>query len=98
MAALAVAAISARMLAEAAARDGYGVAALDLFGDADTRRVSTFWRSIGAAGSLQIDEALVLDALQELARQADDDVIGWIPGSGFEGRPELIDAGARLLP
>lgn len=98
MAALAVAAISARMLAEAAARDGYGVAALDLFGDADTRRVSASWRSIGAAGSLQIDEALVLDALQELARHADDDVIGWIPGSGFEGRPELIDAGARLLP
>ena len=37
MALLAVAAVSARLLAESAARDGYGVVALDVFGDADTR-------------------------------------------------------------
>ncbi len=98
MAVLAVAAVSARMLAEAAAHDGYEVVALDLFGDADTRRVSARWRSIGATGSLQIDGARVLDALQALARQGGDAVIGWIPGSGFEGRPELLDAGAQLLP
>ena len=98
MAVLAVAAISARMLAEAAARDGYGVVALDLFGDADTRRVSQRWQSIGAAGSLQIDGARVLDALRELARESGDTVAGWIPGSGFEGRPDLLDAGAKLLP
>ena len=98
MAVLAVAAVSARMLAEAAARDGYSVAALDLFGDADTRHVSECWRPIGTPGSLQIDEERVLDALQELARHSADAVIGWIPGSGFEGRPELLDAGAKLLP
>ena len=98
MAVLAVAAVSARMLAEAAAHDGYEVVALDLFGDADTRRVSERWRSIGATGSLQIDGARVLDALQAMARQGGDAVIGWIPGSGFEGRPELLDAGAQLLP
>ncbi|HKX44138.1 MAG TPA: ATP-grasp domain-containing protein [Burkholderiaceae bacterium] len=98
MAVLAVAAISARMLAEAAARDGYDVAALDLFGDADTRRVATLWRSIGAAGSLQLDGARMLDALQEVARLRGDAVIGWIPGSGFEGRPDLLAAGAQLLP
>ncbi|HKW83633.1 MAG TPA: hypothetical protein VJN68_07735, partial [Burkholderiaceae bacterium] len=95
---LAVAAVSARMLAEAAACDGYGVAALDLFGDADTRRVSRLWRSIGAAGSLQIDEALVLGALHDMKRQSGNAMIGWIPGSGFEGRPELLRAGAQLLP
>jgi predicted ATP-grasp superfamily ATP-dependent carboligase len=95
---LAVAAVSARMLAEAAAQDGYGVVALDLFGDADTRRASQRWHPIGAASSLQIDEACVLDALQQLAQQGGDAVIGWIPGSGFEGRPELLEAGARLLP
>ncbi len=98
MAVLAVAAISARMLAEAAALDGYGVVALDLFGDTDTRRVSQHWGSICASGSLQIDETRVLDALHGLARQSGDAVIGWIPGSGFEGRPDLLDAGARLLP
>ena len=98
MAVLAVAAISARMLAEAAAHDGYGVVALDLFGDTDTRRVSQRWRSIGSAGSLQIDGARVLDALHDLAQQSGHAVIGWIPGSGFEGRPDLLDAGAQLLP
>ena len=98
MAVLAVAAVSARMLAEAAARDGYGAVALDLFGDVDTRRVSQRWQAIGAAGSLRIDGARVLAALHELAREAGDTVIGWIPGSGFEGRPDLLDAGAQLLP
>jgi len=34
---IAVAALSARMMAEASARDGFDVVALDLFGDADTR-------------------------------------------------------------
>jgi len=95
---LAVAAVSARMLAEAAARDGYGVVALDLFGDIDTRHASQRWHSIGTAGSLQIDEARVLAALQELAQPGENAVIGWIPGSGFEGRPGLLDAGARCLP
>ena len=95
---LVVAAVSARMLAEAAARDGYRVIALDLFGDVDTRRVSQRWHPIGAAGSLQIDEASVLAALQEAAGRGDDAAIGWVPGSGFEGRPDLLDAGARLLP
>lgn len=98
MAVLAVAAVSARMLAEAAAHDGYGVVALDLFGDADTRRASQRWHPIGAAGSLQIDAARVLEALQQLTRQGGDNVIGWVPGGGFEGRPELLEAGARLLP
>jgi len=98
MAVLAVAAVSARMLAEAAARDGYGAVALDLFGDVDTRRVSQRWQAIGATGSLRIDGARVLAALYELAREAGDAVVGWIPGSGFEGRPDLLDAGAQLLP
>lgn len=96
MAVLAVAAVSARMLAEAAADDGYDVVALDLFGDADTRRAARRWHPIGAPGSLRIDAARVLEGLQALARQ--DDVVGWVPGSGFEGQPELLDAGARLLP
>lgn len=95
---LAVAALSARMLAEAAVLDGYQVIALDLFGDADTRRASQRWQPIGAAGSLQIDATRVLDALQALARKGGDEVIGWVPGSGFEGQPELLDAGAQLLP
>ena len=98
MTVLAVAAVSARMLAEAAACDGYAVVALDLFGDTDTRRVSTHWGSIVAAGSLRLDAARVLEALQALARQHGDAVIGWVPGSGFEAHPELLEAGAQVLP
>jgi predicted ATP-grasp superfamily ATP-dependent carboligase len=98
MAVLAVAAISARMLAEAAARDGYGVVALDLFGDLDTRRAVAQWLPIGRDGSLQFDAARVLEALRHVARDVDGGVVGWIPGSGFEGHAELLEAGAQLLP
>ena len=98
MTTLAVAAVAARMLAEAAALDGHAVVALDLFGDADTRRASQCWWPIGAPGSMRIDADCVLGALHRLARQHRADVIGWIPGSGFEGQPDLLEAGARILP
>jgi predicted ATP-grasp superfamily ATP-dependent carboligase len=96
MTTLALVAISARVMAEAAARDGFDVVAIDLFGDADTRRVSSAWWPAGEAGVLRIDGPLVLGALQELAQRAD--VAGWVPGSGCEGQPELLAAGAALLP
>ena len=96
MTVLAVAALSARMLAEAATDDGFEVVALDLFGDADTRRASSRWCAIGEPASLRIDEALLLPALGALARRAD--VAGWIAGSGFEGRTDLLERAAALLP
>lgn len=96
MTALAVASISARMLAEAAVDDGFEVVALDLFGDADTRRACAEWHSIGDPASLSIDGARLLAALEALARRGR--VAGWIAGSGFEGRPDLLEAGAALLP
>lgn len=91
---LAVAAVSARLLAEAAARDGFEVIALDLFGDVDTCEVASRWFSIGTG--LKIDPALTLAALQVLAHRGD--VSGWVAGSGFEGHPELLAQGAALLP
>lgn len=91
---LAVAAISARLVAEAAARDGFEVIALDLFGDVDTCEVASRWFSIGTG--LRIDPALTLAALQVLAHRGD--VAGWVAGSGFEGQPELLAQGAALLP
>jgi uncharacterized protein len=92
---LAVAAVSARMLAEAAARDGYAVAALDCFGDLDTRRASRAWHDIGGHG-VRIDAARTLAALRDIATQGD--TIGWIAGSGFEGEPQLVEQGAAVLP
>ena len=92
---LAVVGLSARLLAEAAARDGHEVLAFDLFGDQDTRRASAHWQAIGDAATLQIDEAALLAGLRLAAeRQA----MGWVAGSGLEGRPDLLARGASLLP
>jgi uncharacterized protein len=95
MSSIAVAAISARMLAEAARDDGFDAVALDLFGDVDTRRACSQWLPIGRPDMLHIDDALVLAALGSLAQRG---VEGWIVGSGFEGRPDLLERGATLLP
>ncbi len=96
MTVLAVAALSARMLAEAARDDGFDVVALDLFGDADTRRACSQWLPIGQSGSLRLDATRLLSALDALARRGG--VTGWIAGSGFEGQPDLLERGAALLP
>ena len=96
MTVLAVAAVSARMLVEAARADGFDVVALDLFGDADTRRACAEWVAIGRPGTLDINADLLLSALAALARRGG--VAGWIAGSGFEGRPDLLERGAALLP
>lgn len=96
MTVLAVAATSARVLAEAAVRDGYDVIALDLFGDVDTCRAATRWFALGAAGSLRIEGDALLSALKVLARRGDVD--GWIAGSGLEGEPALLAHAASVLP
>lgn len=93
--ALVVAALSARYLAEAARRAGWRVIALDLFGDADTRRAAD-WRPIGVPGRLAVDPARLRQALADAAR--DRSVTGWIAGGGFDGEAELLDAGADRLP
>ena len=93
---LAVASISARLLAEVAAEEGHRVIALDLFGDEDTRRASTEWLPIGSPSSMRIDGALLLDTLAALARRVD--VEGWVIGSGFEGQTELLAEAAAMLP
>jgi predicted ATP-grasp superfamily ATP-dependent carboligase len=93
---IAVAALSARMMAEAAANDGFEVIALDLFGDVDTRLAASQWQSLGEPGSLHIDDTRTLSVLRALTRRGG--VSGWVAGSGFEGRPELLDKAASLLP
>ncbi|MCW5658371.1 MAG: ATP-grasp domain-containing protein [Burkholderiaceae bacterium] len=93
---LAVAALSARALVESAARDGLRCVALDVFGDADTRRAAAHWLPIGEPAALRIDGDRLLRALRTLA--AEHDVTGWIAGSGFEAEPELLEAGGSCLP
>lgn len=100
VAVLALASTSARLMAETAARDGFDVIALDVFGDADTRRASLAWEPIGASArqgmTRGIDVSLTLAALDRLAQRGD--VIGWVAGAGFEGHVELLRSGAQRLP
>lgn len=92
---LVVAGRSARLMAEAAARDGYRVVALDTYGDADTRRAAARWQAIGRPGA-RLDPRSTLDALAAAAREPG--VIGWVAGSDFECEPELLEQGAARLP
>jgi len=71
-----VVAVSARMLAELAAADGYQVTALDRFGDVDLRAVAP-----GATAPSS-------DALAALAADIDADAV--VYGAGFENRPDLV--------
>lgn len=101
---VAVAGLSARMLARSAAQAGLRVAALDAFGDRDTRAASSIWFDV-AGPELSIDPARVADALRRLARLPR--MIGWIAGSGTEpfvdelaetrGLPPLIGNRAPAL-
>lgn len=93
---LAVAALSARALVECAALDGTRTVALDCFGDADTRRLATQWHEVGAASALCIDDNRLLASLWTLAQGGE--TTGWIAGSGFDGRADLLERGAALLP
>ena len=96
MRAIAVAALSARTLAEAAAREGIGAVALDLFGDRDTRSAALQWLPIGRPDALRVDAHALLDALQTLAGRGQ--VQGWVAGAGFDGRSDLLGQGAACLP
>jgi len=91
---IAVAALSARMMAESARGGGYATTALDVFGDADTRRAAHAWSCIGAASSLRLDADRVADALAACARSAN--FIGWVAGAGFEAAPGALARGAEI--
>lgn len=92
----AVAALSARAMAESLAAAGGSVIALDAFGDRDTVRASEAWLPIGRDDRRGLDRGRLLAALRTLAGRGDVD--GWIAGSGFEAEPDLLEEAAALLP
>ena len=71
-----VVAVSARMVAELAVADGYGVIALDRFGDVDLRAVAP--GTTAPSGG----------ALAALAAEVEADAV--VYGAGFENRPDLV--------
>lgn len=91
-----VAGLWTRPLAESARQAGWRAMSLDLFGDADTRRASFQWESIGDATSFTITPALVERALRRAAHMPG--VIGWIAGGGIEAHPALLELDIPGLP
>ncbi|MDQ6438254.1 ATP-grasp domain-containing protein [Mesorhizobium sp. LHD-90] len=91
-----IAAISGRSLAAAARRAGFSPLVADLFRDNDT--VALSGRAALAAGDLGsgIDFGRLPDTLRDLA--AGDRVEALVLGSGFEQRPDAIDALAEKFP
>ena len=92
---LAIAALSARALSQAARTDGYSALALDVFGDVDTQAAAAAWWPLGDGQALRIQPAKLLAGLQHAANLG---ACGWIAGSGFEADMDLLDAGAAVLP
>ncbi|RZU02727.1 ATP-grasp domain-containing protein [Rivibacter subsaxonicus] len=93
---LVVAGTSARLLTEAAAREGHQALALDAFGDLDTRRAARRWQPLAHPGSLDPDPALLLPALARAARE--DAASAWIAGGGFDAAPAWLAEAEALLP
>jgi uncharacterized protein len=93
---LVVAGLWVRPLAESARRAGWRVIGLDLFGDRDTRQAAQAWHRIGDPARFELDGDALATQLQRAERGPG--VIGWVPGSGFEGRPDLLEAGGAALP
>jgi predicted ATP-grasp superfamily ATP-dependent carboligase len=91
---VAVVGVSARALAQSAARAGWRVVALDVFGDADTRAVSLGWLDVGR--EFVIAPARLVDAVaQARARWG---VQALIHGGGLEACTEALLQLGRLLP
>jgi predicted ATP-grasp superfamily ATP-dependent carboligase len=91
-----VAGLCARPLVESARQAGWRAIALDLFGDADTRRASVRWERVGDAATFSIDATALRCALLRAAREPG--VIGWVAGSGFESLPAALDLRIPGLP
>lgn len=91
--AILIAAISGRSLAAAAKRAGFRPLVADLFNDADTLALAD--RAAKLSGSLQagINESEVVETLVRLA--GGDKPIAVVCGSGFERKPEMIEAISR---
>jgi predicted ATP-grasp superfamily ATP-dependent carboligase len=88
-------AISGRSLAAAARRAGFRPLVADLFNDADTLALAD--RAVKLSGSLQtgIDKDQIVETLTGLAGR--DAPVAVVFGSGFERKPEMIDAISRIF-
>jgi uncharacterized protein len=93
---LALAALSARSLVQAALRAGHSAVALDVFGDSDTQAAAQAWHGIGDSHSATINPEMLLRALHTLS--SDGHTRAWLYGSGLDGQADVVEAAEELLP
>jgi predicted ATP-grasp superfamily ATP-dependent carboligase len=91
---VAVVGLSARMLAQSAARAGLNVVAMDIFGDRDTRQHAGLWFDIGSGDGLAVDRERLVDALERTARVPH--MLGFIVGSGLEPLARALSEAPHL--
>lgn len=95
---LLIASLSGRALAASARAAGYRPLVADLFADADLRDFAADCRMVPGGVAAGFDGPALLGALEALAGTRDP--VGIVCGTGFEDRPELLEAIAgrwRLL-
>jgi predicted ATP-grasp superfamily ATP-dependent carboligase len=90
-----IAAASGRALAASAKRAGYRVSVLDLFGDSDLVSLATRFARVARGETGGFDSQAVADAAGRLAPGNSNPLIGFVYGSGFEDRPDLLARMAR---
>ncbi len=78
---------SARALVRSARRAGWCAAAIDAFGDVDTRAQAERWRRLPADGDGRIDSRALLAVLDAIAPEGTAVIIG----SGLEAAPDAVD-------
>jgi predicted ATP-grasp superfamily ATP-dependent carboligase len=91
--AILIAAVSGRALATSARRGGYAPLVTDFFGDQDTLKVAKAHVRLEGELARGMEEKLVLCALEKLSEQRQP--LGIVCGTGFEGRPQLLQRLAR---
>lgn len=82
-----VTALSARALAQSAARAGYAPIVLDLFCDLDARAAALEARRLPGSIEEGLDAEALLGAVAAVARQQGANLAGLVYGGGFENRP-----------
>lgn len=87
-AAILIAAISGRALAESARRGGYVPLVTDFFGDQDTLLIADAYVRLNGELAQGIEERAVVGALEKLCERRRP--VGIVCGTGFERRPQIL--------
>jgi uncharacterized protein len=97
-ASLLIAAISGRALAASARRAGLTPLVADFFADADTLAIAHACRKLDGGLAAGIPCVAIEAALEALASLAPSPILGFVYGSGFEDRPDLLRRIAARWP